>query len=120
MRTRLLPTEHAQNQVENKEGADQDESREEDPRPLHTYSIIHLGREGGGSRERREGGEEGEEEGAGEEGKEEGEEVKGERAVRRGRRERGGQRGGRSDEGQRERRWEEGEGDREKYIALLY
>lgn len=37
-----LPTEHAQNQVEHEEGANQDECGEIDPWPFHSYSVIYL------------------------------------------------------------------------------
>ena len=38
----FLPTEHTQNQVEHKEGANQDECGEIYPWPFHAYSIIYL------------------------------------------------------------------------------
>jgi len=37
-----VPTEHAQNQVQHKEGAHDDEGGEEDPRPLHSDRIVDL------------------------------------------------------------------------------
>lgn len=38
----LLPTENTKNQVKHKKWAHQDESGEIDPRPFHSYGIIHL------------------------------------------------------------------------------
>lgn len=39
-----LPTEHAQHQVEDEEGAEQDKADEVDPGPLVPNGIVHLAR----------------------------------------------------------------------------
>lgn len=38
----VLPTEHAQNQIEHKEGTHQNEGNKVDPGPFITYGIINL------------------------------------------------------------------------------
>lgn len=39
----FLPAKHTQNQVEHEKRANQDQCGEEDPWPLHSNSVIHLG-----------------------------------------------------------------------------
>lgn len=39
-----IPTQHSQNQVENKEGSKDDQTDKVDPRQLEAHCVIHLNR----------------------------------------------------------------------------